>query len=387
MPGTQPLDPFIDERFSIPDFASDREPFAVTLARIANEEEEAKPLSYISETGHVPSVQEILDAQEQPDPPVQATPSAPLPPEEPEPQVTVYPDGSKLTVEKTKKGWRSVLDPGTGVQAEVFYGKTQNEMWANVAAGKINATRKIRELNRKAKLQVEAPPPGPPPSTLHTLTADEIFDLKNKLGSDPAAALETWFEKRTGRTLDQVLNSADRGQAASEELYSEGIAKQFLSKHPEYHSTDENYSAMVAFMAKSKLRIALTPDNQEQVIKALIRSGHWTLDNLSEAFEELSQDGLLDSAPEEVDEPEPVRTTAATPVATPPVVTPTPDPRIVGVRRIPRASLGIRTSEANAKPVDPDPLPSAEDLESLSDQQIAELLNGIRRQKISGRRS
>src|ERR1017187_4912869 len=91
-----------------------------------------------------------------------------------------YPDGSSLSVEKTKKGWAAALNANVaGVNPEVFYGATKNEMWQNVAAGKINATKKTREQNLKIKLEAAtvAPEavvqPVAQPAT-HELTADQI---------------------------------------------------------------------------------------------------------------------------------------------------------------------------------------------------------------------
>src|SRR5579872_5177744 len=73
------------------------------------------------------------EGKPQPEPaPAAPEPVAAQPPAEPEPEpqpeVHAYEDGSKLTVEKTAKGWEATLDTGVpGSALEVFRGRTKDE--------------------------------------------------------------------------------------------------------------------------------------------------------------------------------------------------------------------------------------------------------------------
>src|SRR5215469_7396296 len=109
------------------------------LANIANAEPELIP----EVVTNVEPVQEVNEPAPAPAPA----------PEPPQPEVTNFADGSSLTLEKTSKGWKATCESGIqGVNAEVFYGRTKDELLQNIAAGKINSTKKIRELNRAAKI-------------------------------------------------------------------------------------------------------------------------------------------------------------------------------------------------------------------------------------------
>ena len=92
-----------------------------------------------------------------------------IPSAEPEPEVPEIlqlEDGAFVSLEKEKGQWKATLDPGTG-NPEVFWGKTKNELLTNVLVGKLNATRKIRDLNKKVKLTASQPPS---PETTRTRT-------------------------------------------------------------------------------------------------------------------------------------------------------------------------------------------------------------------------
>src|SRR5271157_1095024 len=323
-------------------------------------------------------------------------PAAAAPPVQParaaqpaQPEVINYEDGSSITVEHTNKGWQAILDTGTGAGAEVFYGRTKDEMWQNIASGKLAATKKIRELNRRAKLG-NAPVQPPQPveriaaPVAHQLTADEIFDVKTKLAADPNLAMETWFQKRTGLSVDQLTQLAQQGAAARQELDVEAVAKEFVAGQPEYYSLDDNYAAMVAYLSKARLGQSLsdppTPQQLEQALRGLYFSGNWTVANLNDAFEELTEAGLLEPLPEEEVAAQPAAPTTAQP-------NPTPNSRIENVTRGKRLdqSRGIRQTSTSVPYVEEpaNTAVTAEAIENLSDKEVADTFAAIRRQRVA----
>lgn len=258
-------------------------------------------------------------------------------------------------------------------------------MWTNVAAAKMHATRHIRDLDRKIKLTAQPQPqPANNPSQavpqLRALTADEIHELKNQLNSDPGLAFDTYFQKRTGLSIEQLTALANEGRLAKQELEAESVVRVFKARHPDYIMLDDNYRAMLGWLAKYKLGRTLNEQNQYEIITALYDRGIWTPENLDEAFEDLAQDGLLELELEPEDE-EPVPAPPAQPAA------PTPNPRIANVRVGQRAGLGIRQRETvNVPRADANQPPSDEEFERMSDAEIAAQFAAVRRYASQTRR-
>jgi hypothetical protein len=366
-----PPDGFADELFAPLDVRPSSASFAEQLGEIAEEEQPG------------PALPDAEDA-----PPAPPTPP-PAPAAPPAPEVIEYEDGSTLSIDKTGKGWRAVLDSGSG-NPEIFYGKTKDEMWSNVAAAKMHATRHIRDLDRKIKLTARpapavAPAPNQATPQVRALTADEIFEIKNQLKDDPGLALDTYFQKRTGLSIDQLVGLASQGGLAKHELEAEATVRVFKAEHPEYLMIDSNFKAMLGWLTKFKLGRTLTDQNQDEMMDAVYRAGAWTPQNLDEAFEDLAQDGLLefDPAPPEEGEPEPQAEPA--PVAQP--ATPAQNPRIANVRVGQRAGLGLRQRETVNVPRTGAPRPpSDEEFESMTDAEIAAQFAAVRRYASQTRR-
>jgi hypothetical protein len=370
-------DPFADDLFA-PLAPNDPEgTFEDELQKIANEQEGA---SFAE-----PPVAPVGDP----------APVTPKPADEP--TVYQYPDGSQVTIEHGTRGWKATLDSATGAPAEIFYGSTKDELLVNLSAGKINATQKIRELNKKAKLGVgpvdqPAAQPIAPVATAsgRELTGDEIFELKTLLQDNPDAAIEKWFLKKTGLSVAELVKVAKTGKSASDELSAEAISKEFLSRHPDYVPYEKNFEALIAWLCKYKLNQPLQGRDPNTMIETLFNVGQWTAETLDEAYEDLLADGLLDLQAEE--EPEPV--VPAAPAAPAAPVTPaaasstTSNDRIVRERR-PRAgnaNLGIRTSETVARNTEVATPPSVEELDNLSDGDVEKLLAGVRQLRLGTRR-
>ena len=312
-----------------------------------------------------------------------------------QPEVIRNEDGSSLEIVHTNRGWKAVINSGTGAQPEVFYGATKDEMWHNIARGKANATKQIRELTKKIKLGADAPaappaPAAPAVANIRDLTAEEAFDIKTQLDANPDLALKTWFQKATGLSLEQLVGLAKKGSEANLELEAENVAKTFIQQTPDYwpDPAGKNFFAMVAWLAKQKLHTTVTAENFNSLYNGIINGGHWTVRNLTEAFHDLSESGLLEVAQDEVEEEtqpqaEPVAPAPATPPATPAPA----NGRIGRTARQPRAGLGTRPSATQSVRVETDNPPAAEDLDNLSDTAIKELFDGVRKQRLMGRRS
>lgn len=302
-------------------------------------------------------------------------PIAVVPPEPEGPEVIQNADGTFIEYEKSSKGWKATLDStAIGGRKEVFYGKTKTEMFNNIAVGKINATKELNKLNRRIKLGEVDDTPIQTIQKVETqvgrrLTADEATEIKLLWDSDPDKALETWFTKRTGRSVDEygeVANASLDGRTAALDLKMESAARAFIARNPEYYADAayENYRTLLGYMTKTKLRKVLTASNEQDLAYELTAKGLYTVENLEEAFTEMSEDGLLLKAPAAP------RVTPA-PIELP--VTPVSQERIVRTETRPRAGLGLRTTDASpVRAPEPTP-PSAEDINDLSDEELAKL--------------
>lgn len=302
---------------------------------------------------------------------------------EPEgPEVIELDGGGTVSIEKTKsKGWKASLDVGIG-GVQNFYGQTKTALLSEVLKAQAHATRKIRDLNKQVKFgtgkdsaQATQPVLTPTPKDL---SADQIFAIKTKLESNPDLALEEWFQAKTGLSVNQLVTLAQKGQQASQELEAEGVNKTFLATHPKYYPDAEykNFTSLISLLAKQKLDKTVTPNNQEAVFNRLVAEGHYTVQNLDEAFEDLSEAGLLLSWPPRQEAP---------PAAPAPLPA---DPRIVSRVVQPRAGLGLRTTDSSSVPAPAPKPPSVDDLNDLSAEQIRNLYHEtLRLQRTQGRRS
>jgi hypothetical protein len=321
----------------------------------------------------------IRSAQpEAPSEPVVPVPPIEAPPEPEGPEVFDIGDGATVTRTKEKGQWKAVLDPGTGANPEVFWGKNKDELLTNVLRGKLEATKKIRELNKKVRSAPTPPKPTPqtPTPSVRQLTADETFEIKSLWESDPAAALDLLVKKRTNVTLEELVGKAQRGDQANTNLTTEAVSRAFMERNPDYYVTPENAEKLLKWLAKFKLGKNVTEDNEDQIFQELWSTGNYTVETLEEAFEDLSEDGKL-VKPRLPKPPTPVE------VQPEPVPAPAPsNPRIVSTETRPRAATGITRSDVTpvATPAQP-AAPTDDDLNDLPDEQISALLHGVRKYK------
>jgi hypothetical protein len=322
-------------------------------------------------------------------PPASVVPVEPAP--EPEgPEVFDVGEGATITRTREKGQWKAVLDPGTGANPEVFWGKNKDELLVNALKGKLEATKKIRELNKKVKLTAAAPPKPVqqvPQPAVRQLTADETFEIKTLWESDPAAAFDMLIKKRTNTTLEELVGKAQRGDQASMSLETEAISREFANRNPDYYADPEyhNFSELVKWLAKFKLNKIANDGNSQEIFQEIWATGNYTVENLEEAFEDLTEDGKL-VKPRLPKPPPPVEVPSVTPAPQPAPATSAP--RIVKTETRPRAALGIQASDITpvAQPQNPT-APTDEDLENMSDSQLSELLRASLRFKAKARRS
>jgi hypothetical protein len=350
----------------------------------------------------LPAGDPVLEPISELDPEIVTTPVAEVPPPPPEPVEPEGPktleleDGTTLTLDKERGQWKGVVSSVGGGNPQVYWGKNKDELILNVLKAQANATKKIREQNAKLKFgSVPAKPqvqPQTPQPTVRALSADEVFEIKTQLESDPALALDNLFQKRTGLTIEQLVALAQQGskkaEYASNQLNAEAVNKTFLANNPDYYpdANFENFGSIVKWIAKFKLGEIVRDGEETQMFEKLVSSGVYTVENLEEAFTDLSDSDLLikapRKAPRQVEPPPPVA------VQTEPAPAPRPDERIVRTETRPRAALGIQRNDVTpVRPKETPNAPSAEDLENLTDAEVATLMAGIRRQRALSRRS
>ena len=335
---------------------------------------------------------EALEQEQTPEPEPEPEPTPKAEPKAAEPEVIQWDGVGVLTVEHTKKGWKGSLDAQDGQPLQVYYGPTKEAMYQNIAVGKIHADKKIREQNRQIKLGPASEPvkkAAPAEVAAHELTPDEVFEIKTQLMSDPDLALKSWFQKSTGMSLNELMGLVQDGRQAKADLDAESVARAFLAANPEYYPDprNENTAAIVAYLFKHKMRENLPEDMPgTHAIGKLHSAGFWSVKDITEAYLELDEAGLLVRAPQAASvEPEPVVEPEPEPV---PAATPTPkDGRIVRRVERPRASLGLRQRDVSAsQTVAPAKEPSVEEFDSMSDEDVAKTFAAIRQHKAQTRR-
>ena len=251
--------------------------------------------------------------------------------------------GGSLSIKKSSKGWKAVLDSGEpNISPENFYGDNLKKLAANLAKGKLEASKAILKLKREKLLGGdEAPvrqvtPPAPKPkASVTALSADDVYAIKNKLTSeDPAQvaeAFDEWVLKRFKMDPDQfaeALNSAPEAKRIVEaqrvKAEVEEVNKEFVDRNPDYIefvSTDDenvnktNIRLLVGRVSKVYLNKKLSKSTSQSVVDDTIydlySGGYWTVENLETAKEELIENGLFErSTPTRSSQPQPQQVAA-----------------------------------------------------------------------------
>lgn len=386
---TQPIiDPWLDPFVSL---ARETDYFQ-DLTQLATEAGFGEPAAPAPDAPHNPG-EPIPVAELVPTEPTQEP--APTPEPEDAPRVYQIDGGGTLALEKGNKGWQATLDTGIdGVRNQVFYGKTKDELLLNLSKAQLHATKKIRSQDQKIKLGDPAPstPTAPPvpgqPVAVRDLTADERFEYKTLLDSDPVRAHDYYNEKRYGLNPEQFaqrLNESLNIKKQTTVNEANSRAERFVETNKDFYPDPEgkNYLTMVRYLGRNYLNRAVTQATASATVEALAEAGHWTIENLEAAKDDLNESGLLLSKPAAPTQAPPV---AVTPQAEPvPPVTPPAPPRVIPPVERPRAAnLGLRVA-GNAPAVAPETAPSVDDPSNLSDAELEQVMLNLKQSRARGR--
>ncbi len=317
---------------------------------------------------------------ETPDPPVAPIVEAQAPVQDEGPEVIELEGGGTVTVEKTSKGWKGVLDSQeSGVPLENFYGATWRQLLANVCKGKLQASKAIRRLKKEKLLEVqETRTPEVPSAPKRTpkvtpLTADDMAEVQNLMGDNAVSGLDTYFQKRFGMSLEEVAESLKSAGDAKTIVEMQNVQRDvgevnqdFIRENPDYaenYLSDENARLLIQRLAKVYLHKSVSKDlkhSVDNVIFELYEKGFWTAENLETAKDELIESGLLELTVTPRPTPKPKRE----PVAVIDSPSESPAPRIAAS---PGQTVGLGLPARNSTPtVVPDEKPLTDvDLQSL----------------------
>ena len=234
------------------------------------------------------------------------------------PEVINLEDGGTVTIEKTSKGWKAVLDSGIpGVPQENFYGNTWRQLLANLAKGKLEASKAIKKLKKEKLLGGDDPvqPPAPTPQRILTAnvpTADDIYSIKNKIGENPVEAFDEYFVKRFGVSPEEFaekLKSVDKADkivlAQTIKTAVDEVNGEFIKNNPDYVEeytgqdvAGKNARTLISRISKiylnKKITQKTTDEEVDNTVAELYSKGFWTAENLETAKDELIESGLLE---------------------------------------------------------------------------------------------
>ncbi|HWF05566.1 MAG TPA: hypothetical protein VHA06_17905 [Candidatus Angelobacter sp.] len=138
------------------------------------------------------------------------------------------------------------------------------------------ALRKGHKTEDKTEAAAAAEP-APAKRTKKTLSTDEEFALNEEFKVKPTKAIEEYFQKTYGMSLDEIVDSAESGgkvargaEAARREM---SAVDAFKKKHPEYVPTQANLVAFNRYLNTFKME--------------------GTVENLETAYKELTEQGLV----------------------------------------------------------------------------------------------
>jgi hypothetical protein len=196
------------------------------------------------------------------------------------------------------------------------------------------------------------------------LSANDVFDIKAKLEENPDLAMEEWFQKRTGKTPEQLTalleSSQDTANAAYEVSEDNAIGQiltDWVDTTNDYFVDIRNRDALISWLLKFKARVSPARFTIDAGLSHLYQNGHLTNENLDAAWEDLKEEGQAF-----LNTPAPV------------VVPPAP-----GNRRPRNAGFNVRSNGGTVTtrtPQVPEKITQA-DLDRMTDDEIKTLYHGI----------
>lgn len=302
--------------------------------------------------------------------PIQPTLVQAVEPQDETPETLDVEGGGTVTLEKTSKGWHAALDckdPNIAVQN--FYGNNLKKLVLSFAKAQVNASKVIRKLKKEKLLGGDEPvvtsvaPVAKQVPKVSTLTADEEYEIRNKLTDTPSQAFDSWIKKRFGLDPDQLAEALKSSTEAKRIVDAQTIKaevdeinQEFVAQNPdwaeEYSGVAQNLRKLVGRMSKAYLNKKITDKTPQAVVDdtiyELYSRGSWTVENLETAKEELIDSGLLDKSEShrQVAPPQPQQEAPRTeqpPVPATRIATPTGQP--VGVFGTPVRNSSPTTTE------------------------------------------
>jgi hypothetical protein len=354
---TRQPDPWEDDKFSPLDTRTGPEHFAAELAAIANEDPENFP-------------------PPEDTPPTVIAPSAePTAPTFAPPDVVEMEDGSSVKTYEDAEGWHAEVNPGNGRTLQVFHARSDRDLLKQLAVAQANATKKINQQEKQIKLSRKAEP-EPKVENSGQLTADQLFEIKTIAQSDFVGAFNKMLEYAGGPgvTFAQFVKWMRVGQENETKAENAKIAARFFKARPGYVVSKANEEKMLEHIAQHY--------NKE-----------FTVENLIDAFDELTEAGLLPDVAKPrpvapvIQQPEPV---AAVIPAAPVLAAPPAQPANARIERPAgraNATLGLRVSETTTvRPPTTREVPSAEEMENMTDAEIEQLFASVVRTKAQSAR-
>jgi hypothetical protein len=278
-------------------------------------------------------------------PTVPEVPEVPEVPTETSPETRIAKNGGSITLEKTSRGWRATLTSGeANSTAENFYGPNKDELIFTLAEGKLEASKAIHRLKKEKLLGGEEATLTAAPvrntAKVENLSADDVYEIKNKLQDNPSEAIDAWVKKRFGLNPDEFAEALKSAPEAKRIVEAQNIKanidevnSEFVNQNPDYLEyvttadnavNEANMRILVARMAKSYLNKKITKHTPQAIVDDCIyevyKRGKWTLENLETAKEELVESELF----ERPESPRSVATHKPEPVTVPGPSVPAP---------------------------------------------------------------
>lgn len=226
-----------------------------------------------------------------------------------------------VDIKQDRGEWAAVITFKNGAGTEKFTARTKNELMMKLAEGKGNATLRVRAAVRREKLG--------------TAQYDSTYSLPD------------------GVTLDEFNALSEGAKRAFIQNLEVAAGNLFLHRNPDYLPTEKNADTLWSFLTSRNLPI--------------------TYRNMCLAYEDLSEDGLLETKPQPQAAQTPISVPVApvpapapkaedsAPVAVPmpatPVVVPTPAPAAVVVRT--RGTSGLQPGQSSVTNAELEERPAA----------------------------
>jgi len=176
---------------------------------------------------------------------------------------------------------RRELDLGEGAGVEVFEaeGATEKEALENllekISDAKLNASRKIRQQEAELK-DFRARTTEPPKPK--TLTDDDEYVLAQEFGKKPGATFRKMFKEFTGYEVEDFASVKQAVDAVKTQQLANDSIQTFVASHPDYEDDPAKGGNKNGQMMRMKLAEMGLPVTSE---------------NLSKAYSQLKQSGLL----------------------------------------------------------------------------------------------